>query len=505
MKSVKILAREGLPVYRPTERQMLLPDDFFLPFGGKLNKENRWVKLAQMIPWWKVEEHYGERFKSWTKGQQAYSVRVALGALIIQERLGLSDRETVRQITENPYLQYFIGLPCFQEEPPFHPSLMTHFRKRLGPDVLSQVNEWIVMEQDEHDDSDDRDDDDAGTEHPGVKAVSKPRTKAQTTTNQGKLLLDATCAPADISYPTDLSLLNEAREKLEKMIDVLHAVRERGRRKPRTYREKARKAYLSVAKQRRVSPRTLRKAVGKQLRFVARDLRIIAKLREEVGLGALSARQYRQLLVIQELYRQQEEMYRRKTRRIEDRIVSISQPHVRPIVRGKVRANVEFGAKMAISVVNGYARLERLDWDSFHEGNTLQAAVEAYRERYGHYPEAVLADRAYRSRENLRYCKEHGIRLSGPPLGRPSKSARAEQARIERQDVAERNEIEGKFGEGKRLYGLGLIRARLRATSETVIALQLLVMNLERRLRFLLSLVLAWLKRCPISTVFANS
>ncbi|HHY68166.1 MAG TPA: transposase [Alicyclobacillus sp.] len=81
-----------------------MPDDFFLPFGGKLNKENRWVKLAQMIQWWKVEEHYGERFKFATKGQKAYSVRVALGSLIIQERLGLSDRETVQQITENPYL-----------------------------------------------------------------------------------------------------------------------------------------------------------------------------------------------------------------------------------------------------------------------------------------------------------------------------------------------------------------------------------------------------------------
>ncbi len=133
-------------LYRSSEREILLPDDFFLPFGGKLNKENRWVKLAQMIPWWRVEEHYGEQFKSWTKGQKAYSVRVALGALIIQERLGLSDRETVEQITENPYLQYFIGLPRFQEEPPFHPSSMVHFRKRLGPDIIKQVNEWIIAE-----------------------------------------------------------------------------------------------------------------------------------------------------------------------------------------------------------------------------------------------------------------------------------------------------------------------------------------------------------------------
>ena len=77
MKPVKILDVRG-PMYRPAERQILLPDEFFLPFGGKLNQENRWVKLAQMIPWWKVEEHYGECFKSWTKGQKAYSVRVAL-------------------------------------------------------------------------------------------------------------------------------------------------------------------------------------------------------------------------------------------------------------------------------------------------------------------------------------------------------------------------------------------------------------------------------------------
>ncbi|MCL6445164.1 MAG: transposase [Alicyclobacillus sp.] len=154
--------------------------------------------------------------------------------------------------------------------------------------------------------------------------------------------------------------------------------------------------------------------------------------------------------------------------------------------------------------MNGYARLERLDTGT-HEGNTLQVAVEAYWEWYGNYPEAVLADRAYRSRENLRYCKERGIRLSGPPLGRPSKTARAEEARIERQDAAERNKIEGKFGEGKCLYGLGLIRACLQTTSETVIALQLLVMNLEHRLRLLLSLVLSWLQRVQTSTTLVNS
>jgi IS5 family transposase len=168
-----------------------------------------------------------------------------------------------------------------------------------------------------------------------------------------------------------------------------------------------------------------------------------------------------------------------------DRIVSIHQPHVRPIVRGKARAHVEFGSKVAISLVYGYALVEKMSWNNDNEALTLQEAVERYRERYGHYPEAVLADQIYRNRENRKYCKEKGIRLSGLPLGRPSKKAQSEQKHIANKDSAERNAIEGKFGEGKRRYGLGLIQARLQKTSETVIALQFLVMNLERRLRLL--------------------
>jgi IS5 family transposase len=158
---------------------------------------------------------------------------------------------------------------------------------------------------------------------------------------------------------------------------------------------------------------------------------------------------------------------------------------VRPIVRGKVKANVEFGAKVAISLVDGYALMEKLQWDNFNEGITLQESVEAYYKRFGYYPEAVLADKIYRNRDNLRYCKERGIRLSGPQLGRPSKNEQTQQKRLVRRDASERNAIEGKFSEGKRGYGLGLIKASLQQTSETVIVLQLLVMNLERQLRVL--------------------
>jgi hypothetical protein len=476
-----------------TENQLILPDDFFLPFGGTLNKENRWVILANLIPWWKAEEKYAKPFKKTFRGQKPVSVRIALGALIIQTRLGVSDRETVQQITENPYLQYFIGLPGFQEQQPFHPSLMTHFRKRLGENIIHEVNEWLVLEQEQNRDSqDDPDDDDPSNGCSSSNETGSTPMESQPNNNQGKLLLDATCAPADIAYPTDLTLLNEAREKLERLIDVLHAPHRGIVPKSRTYRQRARKLYLAVAKQRHVKHRTIRKAVGQQLRFIARNLRIITDYQEQSSLTLLSKQQYKQLLVIHELYRQQSDMYAKRSHRIEDRIVNIHQPHIRPIVRGKAKASVEFGAKVAISLVNGYALMEKLQWDNYNEGVTLKDSLETYHKRFGYYPEAVLADKIYRTRDNLSYCKKHGIRLSGPRLGRPSKKEKIEQKIQARQDAAERNAIEGKFGEGKRRYGLGLIRVRLQQTSETVIALQLLVMNLEKRLRLLFFTFFRW-------------
>ncbi|SDK00658.1 IS5 family transposase, partial [Paenibacillus naphthalenovorans] len=483
-----------------------LLEKFYLPFGGKLNPSNRWVLLASFIPWDKVEEKYSKSFQSPVIGQKAYSVRVALGSLIIKERLNISDRETTQQIRENPYLQFFIGHTEYVDEEPFHHSLMTHFRERLGIEIIAEVNDWIAQaalkaEQEKAAKSKkssrrDNDDDDTGgsqltmveagealTAPEEVPVTAKktrntakrfhvlPPASEQTAnvTNKGSLMLDATCAPADIKYPTDLGLLNHAREILEDIIDVLHHPLIGQMEKPRTYREQARKEFLSVSKQRKASAKVIRKAVKKQLGYVGRDLRIIEGLMVHTPLTVLSKRQYRQLLVISELYRQQREMMKNKAHTIPDRIVSIEQPHVRPIVRGKAGANVEFGAKIATSLVNGYTWIETVQWDNFNEATTLQASVEAYKQRFGYYPAVILADKIYRNRENLNYCKERGIRLSGPKLGRPSKEQRdADDRKQEKQDAAKRNAIEGKFGEGKRKLGLGRICTRNAHTSLTV-------------------------------------
>lgn len=131
-------------------------------------------------------------------------------------------------------------------------------------------------------------------------------------------------------------------------------------KKPRTYRNRARKEYLLVAKKRRVTKNQRRKAIKKQLQYINRNLGTIEKIVDEVGLELLSRKHYRILLVVTEVNRQQLHMYENNQNRIDDRIVSLTQPHIRPIIRGKAGTPVEFGAKISASCVNGYVFVDRI-------------------------------------------------------------------------------------------------------------------------------------------------
>ena len=309
------------------------------------------------------------------------------------------------------------------------------------------------------------------------------------------MIIDATCAPADIRYPTDLSLLNEAREKTEKIIDILHKPLKGKIKKVRTYRQKARREYLKVAKKRRPSKKIIRKAIGKQLRYIRRNLRYIQELSEVSSLSLLTNKQYQDLQVIKKLYEQQLYMYENKVNSVKKRIVSISQPHVRPIVRGKAGSPVEFGAKISLSAVDGFVFLDRLSWESYNEAGDMIRQIELYKKRFGYYPESVHVDKIYRNRLNRAYCKDHEIRLSGPPLGRPKKVDKDQQKQTKEDELA-RIPIEGKIGNGKRRYGLNRIMAKLEETSETTIATIILVMNMEKILRdFLLLIFLLYKNR----------
>jgi len=231
---------------------------------------------------------------------------------------------------------------------------------------------------------------------------------------------NATVAPQAIRFPTDLSLLNEAREFSEQIIDRLYPGVDL-QKKPRTYRQKARKAYLSMVKKKRPGAKLLRRGVKQQLQYLRRNLSHIKDLLVSFPVGSrlpLPHWLLRRYWVIQHLYGQQWEMYQNKSHRCDHRIVSIHQPYVRPTVRGKVNNPTEFGAKLSVSLTReGVARVDHLRWDAFHEGHDLLSQVEAYRDHHGVYPEVVLGDTIYGSRDNLHDLKARGIHFVGKPLG----------------------------------------------------------------------------------------
>ena len=487
-------------MYRSPHPEQLSFKDFYLPFGGKLSGNNRWVKLAELVPWSEFETEYAEQFSA-KQGAPAKSFRIALGALIIKEKLGTSDEETVEQIRENPYLQYFLGFSEYQDSPPFEASMFVHFRKRLSFDVIGKINESVVQSclRPPEPEPSQTQDTSSPLDSSHVPKGSDDDDDGPPPPNQGQLILDATCAPMDIRYPTDLGLLNQARQASEQILDRLYEqLRSQFQTKPRTYRRQARTAYLAVAKQRKPSRKKIRKGIRQQLGYLRRNLAHIDTLiAAGTSLSRLSQRQYRILLVIHEVVRQQQQMYDTQIRRIDDRIVSLTQPHVRPIVRGKAGVPVEFGPKLSVSCVNGCVSIDRLSWNNFNESGDLITQVEAFRRRFGHYPESVHADQIYRTRANRQWCKAQGIRMSGPPLGRPTRDATlsAQLKRQARQDAKVRVQIEGKFGQAKRRFSLARVMEKLAVTAASAIAITFLVMNLEQRLRRLLMLLFGQLFR----------
>jgi transposase, IS5 family len=448
-------------------------DGFDTPFAQKLTRQNRWVKLSQAIPWDKIVNKYNSIFKS-KEGHPPISGRIIIGSLIIKHMLKLSDEETIEQITENMFMQYFLGYGSFTNDAPFDPSLFVSIRKRMNLELLNSINEIIIKHSFEMQSKS------SGKIDTPDSIGTADSTKAESDSlpsepeHKGKLLMDAVVAPQNITYPTDLKLLNEARKKSEDLIDKLYCSGLHGNTKVRTYRKQARKAFLTVVKKKSKTRKEIYKANAQQLRYLRRNLKHLETLcNAYVTNIPLKEKDMEYYETIQLVYEQQHKMHSTRTHTVENRIVNIHQPHVRPIVRGKERNKVEFGSKIQASLSNGFVLIDKLSWDNFNEGKCLQASVKLYKLRYGYYPKEVLADKIYCTRENRKWLQELSIKLSAKPLGRPSKEALSNQV-----SPGERNPIEGKFGQAKVGYGLDNIKAKLKSTSESWIATITLVLNL---------------------------
>jgi IS5 family transposase len=285
--------------------------------------------------------------------------------------LSLTDRETVLQIQENVFMQYFPGYASFTNEAPFSPSLFVEIRERLSLAIVNSISDIVIahgfeLEQKNNPSSKEKNkNDDVPKAYNEVKnEAEKLPVEIDSTTekislpNDGKLLMDATVAPQNITHPTDLKLLNEAREKSEQLINKLYYPTLHGKTKVRTYRNVARKYFLNTAKKKSKSGKEIYKANGSQLRYLKRNLQHIKELKaiyetNKINIP-LKKREEPYVEIITLVYEQQSTMHQTKTKSIPDRIVNIHQRYVRPIVRGKEGKKVEFGSKLQVSSSNGY-------------------------------------------------------------------------------------------------------------------------------------------------------
>ena len=507
---------------------------FTTPFEQALDPKNRWVRMSYIIPW---DEFAGVFFKRMSEkmGSGTIDLRIVIGALLVKHIENLSDKKTIEYIQENVYAQYFVGLRGFQTTPVFVPSLFVEIRKRLSLEGVKELNDKLLVHSlelgaikhrkkrvEKSKESDDgegnkgeeimkaddctNESDDTCKEQPEMEKDSCFTKEGDTTKekaddngiceggeapdatkNRGTMKADATVAPQNIAYPTDTALLAKARVYTEGLLDKLWESSEKQGDKPRTYRREADGKYTNFSKKRKPGKKAIRTCCKEQLNYLKRNIGHINRMLDMLLPGKVSwtHADWRLLWVISELHRQQEYMYNSKTKKIDDRIVCIHQPHIRPIKRGKSgKRDTEFGCKINVSETEGFARLDQASFDNFNESVWLGDQLEAYRRLYGYYPELVLVDKIYLTAKNRKLLKSLGIRHAGTPLGRPPKmNAKEKRKRKKEQDG--RATIEGKFGQAKTGYGMDRIKMGRKDTSLAAIGLIIIAVNIVRLLKAL--------------------
>lgn len=435
-----------------------------------LSKRNRWVQLADNLPWEKIEKEYNKRLRNAHSGAGNKPARMIAGALIVKHVENLSDEKTIQAIQENPYMQYLLGLPAFTEKPVFVPELFVLVRKRLDEKFFNMLTLMLAEADGSRPKSEHTDED--GNAHGGVQKM------------------DATCCDAEVRYPTDTNLLEDGSRLIDRLLDKFCSRHQL--RKPQTHRVEARQAFINCTKKKRKGRKLIEKTKLAQLRCLEADMQIFLDFLGKHSIDLLKSFSRHDCKCLQaafKMFNQQKMMFEQGLRTCADRIISIYQPHLRPIVRGKAGAKVEFGAKIGASIVKGYTYVDHLSWDAYNESMDLIPQTELYRQRFGILPKEVQADKIYLCKDNRKFVKDSHIESYNHPLGRPPKEEDDGHLEDRRRAIGERNEIEATFGTSKRVYRANNIRAKLDETADTWIGACFFAKNVMKFLRGLLCLI----------------
>ena len=457
--------------YAPKYKQLDLA--LLRSFLDELDKTNRWVALGDLLPWTELEKEYNSRLENQKNGAGNKPARMILGAMIIKHNLNLSDAETIEIIRESPYMQYFCGLHEFTDKPVFDLSLFVTIRKRISEEELNKMTVKILNKQKRLlEEKRKREEEEAkknGEELPAPEpedpnAASFTDSKGRK--HKGVLKIDATCADAEMRYPVDVDIIHGGCRKVTDYIMKVCEMFEL--HKPRTNYKRTRQAYLQLVKKAKKKGRMVRETIVVMLNYLHKDIRILMDLlaKDKTYYESLFTYEKRTLTAILKMYHQQEEMYRLKKHTCADRILSIFQPHVRAIVRGKAKARTEFGAKIGASIVEGYTFIDHHSRDAYNVNQDLLLQIKLFKERFGSLPATILANKIYLNRANRDILEDFEVHSYCKPLGRPPKDPPSDEMKSRvAKAIGERNEIEYSFGTGKRIYRANDIRAKLPDTA----------------------------------------
>ena len=477
--------------YYASHNKQLSLDLFRSSFEG-LDKSNRWVSMGDLLPWPELEREYNSRLNNLEKGAGNKPARLILGAMLIKHKLCLSDIETIELIRENPYMQYLCGLTEFTDKPIFDPSLFVTIRKRISEEELNEMTTRLLLEQKrkQEEKRGETGNNEGNNNQESPSSVVQDSDDVEYTDSKGQLhkgvlKIDATCADAEVRYPVDVDLVHDGCKAIDGIISKVCA--SLGISGIKTCYNDARRFYLELDKRKKKGGKLVRSVMSAMLDYLHIDLRRITELlvnhdcRKE---DCLQPHDVRLLTAIYEMYGQQRKMFEDKTHVCANRMVSIYQPHVRPIIRGKAKAKTEFGAKIGASLYEGYTFIDHHSWDAYNESSDLSLHINKFKERFGYLPATILADKIYMNKENRKLLKKLEIKTYCKPLGRPPKNPPSPDILAKMaKAVGERNEVECSFGTGKRIYRANNIRAKLPETARCWTGMCYFVKNVMKFLR----------------------
>lgn len=432
------------------EHQFSFTHDWFIV--PDLDKEDELVKIADAIDWVSLSEKLAV-FYCLDNGRPALPSRAKVGLLILKHLKGLSDENVVSELKANVYMQYLCDISLKEAKRFMDPSSLTRFRKQIGSEGIKLIEAEIL------------------------KTLKKARV-----IRLRRLVTDTTVMPVNIAYPTDIQLLDKVRRNA---VALLTQAKELGVRAYRTYQRTARKIVVTYQKIRKHTVQSRRKTQKKLLQFSRRNVaqlkEAVAEVQSEKIQSALETKERfvhkaREFIgVADTVLTQQQRVYRGQ--KVKDRIVSLHKTHIRPMVRGKYPVEVEFGPKLLLTLRGKCLFLEDLQFNNVSDSHLLEKSLQGYRERFGHVPTQLAADRGFWSKENRQLAEDFGVKKIAIENKGKSNYLKGEpfRERLRRTRCA----IEAKISLAKRCYRLNRCLYSIQNGEEMWARLGLMAMNLK--------------------------